>query len=103
VRTIPEELKEEMVGDKFYKKCCLCGNEPVQWHHNLIFAGRQVNEKECILPVCERCHNLARNTENKEKLDLIMLTRMSPEQMTKYSKATNLFQRYNYLTRKYPL
>jgi len=49
------------------------------------------------------CHNLARNTETKEKLDLIMLTRMSPDQMTKYSKAVNLFQRYNYLANKYPL
>ena len=103
MRPIPEQLRDEMSKDKYYKKCCLCKSSPVQWHHNLVFASKQVNEKECILPVCERCHNLARNTETKEKLDLIMLTRMSPEQMTKYSKAVNLFQRYNYLTRKYPL
>lgn len=103
MRPIPLDLREEMAGDKFYKKCCLCGSHPVQWHHNLIFAGRQVNEKECILPVCEVCHNLARNTETKEKLDLIMLTRMCPLQMKRYSKASNLFQRYKYLTNKYPL
>jgi hypothetical protein len=103
MRKIPESLREELSSKKYYKKCCLCGSSPVQYHHNLIFASRQVNEKECILPVCERCHNLARNTEVREKLDLIMLTRMSPEQMTKYSKGVNLFQRYQYLTTKYPL
>ena len=103
MRPIPDKLKQEIVADKFYKKCCLCGCRQVQWHHNLIFAGRQVNEKECILPVCEVCHNKARNMEVREQLDLIMLTRMSPEQMKKYSKAVDLFQRYKYLTNKYPL
>jgi len=103
MRKIPEELIAEMAGEKYYKKCCLCGSRPVQWHHNLIFASRQVNEKECILPICEVCHNKARNTEVREQLDLIMLTRMSPEQMKKYSKAVDLFQRYKYLTNKYPL
>ena len=103
MRPIPPALREKMASDKFYKKCCLCGSYPVQWHHNLIFKSRQVNEKECILPVCEVCHNKARNTEVKEQLDLIMLTRMSPEQMKKYSKAVDLFQRYKYLTNKYPL
>jgi hypothetical protein len=103
MRPIPEQLKEEIQNDKYYKKCCLCPVRQVQWHHNLIFAGRQVNEKECILPICEVCHNKARNTEIREQLDLIMLTRMSPEQMQKYSKAVDLFQRYNYLCQKYPL
>lgn len=104
MRAIPKKQREEMSKNPYYKKCCLCGSKSkIQWHHNLIFAGRQIDDQETILPLCVTCHEQARDTEFKEQLDLIMLCRMSPEQMKKYSKAIDLFQRYRYLTNKYPL
>lgn len=89
MRPIPPSLKQEILSDKFYEKCCVCGVKGVQWHHNLIWKGRQENEKFCILPLCPSCHEKARNTEFKEKLDWIMWNRASEEQITFYSKAVN--------------
>jgi len=99
---IPPKLRQEMSDDPFYKVCCITGerNEKIEWHHNLIFAGRQVQEKECILPVTQAVHKKARNVEMREKLDLVMLRRMSDVQLNYYSKAVNLHQRLKYLEHK---
>jgi hypothetical protein len=102
MRPIPPALRADMSSDPYYKKCCLCGTmQGIQWHHNLILASRQSSIRETILPVCEPCHDRARNTEVKEKLDLIMLRRMSDTQITSISKAVNYHQRKKYLECKY--
>jgi len=99
---IPVKLKNEMASDPFYEKCCITGvrNCKIEWHHNLIFQGRQVQEKECILPVSPEIHDKARAREMRERLDYVMLKRMSKEQIVKYSKAVNLAQRLKYLEEK---
>jgi len=102
---IPPKLRQEMADDMYYKGCCFplphdCYGK-IEWHHNLIFGSSQVQERECILPICQAIHEKARNTEIKEVLDLVMYSRMSPEQMKKYSKAINIFHRFNYLSNKY--
>jgi len=90
-----------MQQDSFYKQCCITGrtNEKIDWHHNLIFAGKQVNEKFCILPLAKSIHDNI--TEWKEKCDWIMLNRASNEELLKYSKAINLFARRKYLNQIY--
>lgn len=92
-----------MAADPFYRKCCITGvsNVKIEWHHNLIFAGRQVQEKECILPVSQAVHGRANTSEMREKLDLVMLRRMSEEQLEKYSKRGSLKQRLKYLEEKF--
>lgn len=90
-----------MANDAFYGQCCLCGYSSVEWHHNLIWSGRQINEKEMILPLCIHCHQDARRNEIKEKLDLIMYRRMLPDQWVKYDRAGFLRTRFNYLSKKY--
>lgn len=92
MRPIPLKLREEMSEDNFYKKCVLqdenCSGK-IEFHHNLIYAGRQVNEKFCILPVCKFHHDHEKNSEIKKRLNWIMWNRATKEQIQKYSKAVD--------------
>jgi len=59
MNNIPKKLREEMAQDPYYKKCCLKNNEcsgKIEWHHALEFAGRQIQKKFAIIPVCEYHH-----------------------------------------------
>ena len=90
---IPKKLLNEILEDKFYKKCCLTGKSygKIDFHHNLIFAGKQVQEKFAILPVHNSIHQYHNGltSEVKEKLNRIMVSRMTEEQLDYYSKAVN--------------
>lgn len=86
---IPEEIKREMENDPFYKKCCIGNHEcsgRVEWHHNLIYKGKQVQEKWCILPVCHYHHEHEKDTELGEMLDFIMLSRATQDDLKRFSK-----------------
>jgi hypothetical protein len=102
---IPSKLNNELNEDSYYKKCCFYFDHScfgkLERHHNLIIAGKQVQMKECILPLCQTVHDMARNTIIKEKLDLIMLERMTQDQRLSISKAINYEQRLKYLRNKY--
>jgi len=80
-----------MAEDPYYRRCCITGIHDgapmyigkgktdryrVQWHHNLMFAGKQVQERECILPILEEVHYKARSRAVRDKLDYVMLLRM---------------------------
>jgi hypothetical protein len=92
-----------MESDPFYRRCCITGalarNTKVEWHHNLIFAGRQVNEKWCILPLAKEIHDNIQ--KYKERCDWIMLNRATEEDLRRYSKAENLVVKRNRLNQKY--
>lgn len=95
MRPIPPEIRNKLADDMFMKKCCLCGTRAnIQWHHNLIYQGRQQNDPESILPLCEPCHYLANKGLVKEKLDRIMFERGLD--ITLYPKS-GLAQRKKYL------
>lgn len=100
MRKLSQETKDRIDTDPFYRKCCVCGNPNIQVHHNLQFAGRQCDDLETLLPLCIPHHDMARNSEFKERLDLIMFKRMKTSQFNKYSKG-GLLQRYHYLSTKY--
>ena len=101
MRAIPKKLKEEMARDPFYKRCCISGatNEKIEFHHNLIYAGRQVNEKWCILPLAKSIHD--RIVEFKEKCDWIMLNRATDDDLRRYSKAIDYLKERERLNKKY--
>lgn len=101
MRPIPPKLRKDLEKDPYYKLCCITGARDVQWHHNLIFAGRQVNERWCILPLSEKIHDLARNKEVKEILDWIMINRATEEQLKIYSKAVDYVIMKETLNKKY--
>jgi len=88
---IPPKLREEMANDKFYDKCCITGLSKnavkIEWHHNLMFSGKRVNAKFCILPLADFVH---RNiVKYKQKCDWVMWSRASEQEIAKYSKAIN--------------
>lgn len=61
MNNIPPKLRAEIAADPFYQRCCITGamakNTKIEWHHNLIFAGKQVQEKWAILPLVESVHD----------------------------------------------
>lgn len=92
-----------MECDPYYEHCCITGasaqNTKIEWHHNLIFAGKQVQEKFCILPLSEEIHRDI--VYHKEKCDWIMWNRATPEEIARYSKATNYQLTKERLNNKY--
>jgi hypothetical protein len=88
MRPIPAGLRGEMERDYFYQKCAVTQKPrtlvKVEWHHNLIYAGRQVNEKFCILPLSEEIHDRARDSKVKEFLNWIMTCRATREELEQY-------------------
>lgn len=104
MRPIPKKLREELSDDPFYKMCCLSNNKcdgRVQWHHALRYVGRQINRRFCILPVCENHHGSANSPLVKEKLDHIMLSRATDEELREFSKAKDYTREKMRLDKKY--
>lgn len=89
MRKIPPKLREEMANDVYYYKCCIASQDcrgAIEWHHNLIFANKQVNEMFCILPLCHYHHDIEKRRDIKERLNYIMLNRATHEQLKKYGR-----------------
>lgn len=103
-------MREEMSNDSFYSRCCLTGRgrktdnrfdpERIEWHHNLIFAGRQVQRKFAILPIIKHHHDhMVGHT--KELCDWIMLNRATDVEIAEFSKARDLQRERDRLNEKY--
>ena len=102
MRPIPKKLRSELSQDPFYKQCCITGSKKnIQFHHNFIWAGRQINEKWCILPLTKSIHDMIWKREVKEQCDWIMLNRASGEELEKYGRITNLIHKRDYLNKKF--
>lgn len=91
MRPIPTKLREEMSNDPFYMKCCLahlggCQGR-IEWHHSIIYAGRQLNEKWAILPACQYHHRSVAHFNFK--FIQIALNRATDEELLSISKAEN--------------
>lgn len=98
-KPIPRKMREELAEDLFMQRCCMspygaCSGR-IEWHHALIFAGKRVNEKWCILPVCHQHHAL--ESRYRGTLMRIMVSRATEEELRPYSKAID----YVALKRKY--
>jgi hypothetical protein len=86
-KPIPIKMRQELQDDPFMTKCCVRNKDcmdRIEWHHNLIYAGKRVNEKGSILPLCQYHHR----TESgiKKILNKIMYGRMSDDDRSKYPK-----------------
>ena len=59
---IPKKLKEECEKDPRYYRCALSGlhghvcDGRITWEHAMIYAGKQIQEKWAIVPLCEKAH-----------------------------------------------
>lgn len=105
MNNIPKKLRDNIAADPFYERCCITGvfanQTKVEWHHNLIYAGRQVQEKWAILPLAKAVHDQANNPKVRERLDWIMLNRATDDELRRYSKAINLIAKRDTLNKKY--
>ena len=103
---IPKKLRAELAEDPEYAYCSLTGTagtryDKIEWHHNLIFKGKQVQRKFAILPILHSIHAQANNIEMRERLDWIMWNRATSSEITEFSKAVNYHQRLEYLNEKF--
>lgn len=112
MRKIPETLKQDILADRFYERCALrhtphcCGCAGrVTWEHAIIYAGRQLNEKWAIVPLCERCHGVNSYQDvtavNKELSVWVALNMATDAELLAVSKATNYLRERDRLNNKY--
>lgn len=92
---IPTKLRAQLAEDPFYQTCCISGDKSargdrVEWHHNLIFGGKQVQARFAILPLKKSLHLRAGwDKDLRAQLDWIMWNRATPEEIKQYSKAVD--------------
>ena len=67
-------MREQLSQDKWMNYCCLFGNDCsviIQWHHQLTYAGKRVNELYGILPLCELHHSRAAKYQDELRKTVI--------------------------------
>ena len=109
MRKIPNSLREEMANDVYYKKCARADEGNCQgritWEHAIIFAGKQLNEKWAIIPICEYHHDVNKfqgnGDLNKEKHVWIALCRATEDDLRAISKAIDYIALRDRLNTKY--
>lgn len=78
-----------MAADPYYKKCCLAHYGTclgrIEWHHSLIYGGRQVQQKFAILPACHFHH--ASVAYFNDEFVRVALNRATDEELRGISKA----------------
>ena len=89
MRPIPLEMRKEMNADPKYHVCSAkdqyCRGK-IEWHHVWIYAGKQINEKWAIIPLCKLHHDLAGIKPYKEHYELTSLIGATEEDFKKYSR-----------------
>lgn len=105
---IPKKLREELSQDEFYKYCIrihegTCSGR-ITWEHSLIYAGKQIQERFAIVPLCEFHHSIGKHHEDgdlqKDFGQWIAINRMTKADKLKYSKR-NWDKDLELLNRKY--
>lgn len=92
-----------MSKDPFYKFCSRCGDfRKVEWHHTIIFASKQLQEKWAIVPACQDCHKQVGQDKNvKQYFEWIALRRATDKELQAISKVINYFRLKALLNKKY--
>ena len=117
MRPIPKKLRDDLSMDPFYKKCIRKATMEyggkITFEHALIYAGKQINEKFAILPVCEKHHAVNRYQDrgdfDKRLHEWVALSRLfqaeesyQEEMRKKYPRAFLVWiQRLKYLNTIY--
>lgn len=106
---IPKDLLEELKKDSYYKKCVRHAEGKCQgritFEHSHIHAGKQIQAKWAIIPLCAFHHevdNFQDNGDlNKELNQMFALNRATDLELEAISKAIDYKQRRKYLNAKY--
>ena len=109
MRPIPPALRNQLAADPFFARCARwregnCDGR-ITWEHAIIYAGRQVNERWAIIPLCAYHHAVDDHQDggdlDKDLNVLIALSRAEPSELEKYPKRDWLFE-YARLRKRYP-
>lgn len=98
MRKISPKLKKEILADPYYSVCALSRRSGerncqgrVTWEHAIIHAGKQLNEKWAIVPLCEFHHAVDSYQDGgdfkKERGVWIALNRANEDELRRVSKA----------------
>jgi len=91
MNNIPTKLRTQIAEDPFMKDCCLrddgmCEGR-IEWHHVLIYGGRQVQERFAIVPACGGYHHKFANRKDIYPRFLkVALNRATDSELEKISK-----------------
>lgn len=93
MRPIPLKMRAELEEEPRMKRCALVGLEfgscdgRVEWDHQWIYAGKQINEKWALLGVCSK-HHYDKNGNQllKESLARKSLNLATEEDLQKYPR-----------------
>lgn len=105
---IPIKVKEELKNDPLFRdgNCCLLGKDlylcvgVIQWHHAVMYGRKRLQESFAIVPLCEAHHQRANVPITKDRIDWIVLNRVSLADMEKYPNI-EWAQKYQYLKEKF--
>lgn len=111
MRPIPNKMKQEMLQSDEYKYCMrnmvfhdhICQGR-ITLEHAFIYAGKQINEKWAIIPICAWAHDVdewqGAGNLDKHKNEFIALSRATSEDLKKYPKC-DWQKKINFLNKKY--
>lgn len=112
MQPIPVQLKADILADPYYKTCARkvvfddheCQGR-ITFEHVIIFAGRQLNRKFAIIPLCEFAHSVGQFQNvgilDKEINLYIAINRATDEELKKISGAVDYQRLKKYLNKKY--
>ena len=97
MNNIPPRLRKQLAADPEYKRCALeglheCGGR-ITYEHTLIVAGRQLQERWAIIPLCARGHEVDgyqdAHTMDKQMNVWVALNRATDDDLRAVSRAVN--------------
>ena len=58
MNNIPKKLREQLAEDLYYKRCARTNGcrGRITWEHAFTYAGKQIQERWAIIPLCEWHH-----------------------------------------------
>jgi hypothetical protein len=87
---IPPKLRRELSEDPYYQVCargwenCSPCRGRITWEHAILYAGRQVQERWAIIPLCYY-HHLGHGLVKRINIEIAM-SRATPEDKLKYPR-----------------
>lgn len=108
---IPPKLRSELAADPYYKLCArrgLFGHEcggKITWEHAMYYAGKQIQARWAIIPICARGHAVNeyqdRGEMDKQVHEWIALNRATDEELRAISKVVDYIHSRSYLNSKF--
>lgn len=86
---IPKKTLKQILNDPWYKTCCYPNcMRPAELEHALYYAGKKIQDKFAIIPVCANHHRLDNNGKPVDKRyhEYIAIKRMTGADRAKYSR-----------------